>query len=173
MPYKDLRQFLDRLDGEGHLRRIRKEVDWNLELSHIAKVNEEEHRGGHALLFENVKDYPGWSVLTSALTAKERLALALEMPLTASLMNLSREWVERIQNKRTPPKVVDSGPVHENVIQGDEADIFKLPAPWFYPGDGGRYLGTAGYLISRNLDTGRLNLGTYRLMMVDAKRASI
>jgi phenylphosphate carboxylase beta subunit len=173
MPYRDLREFLERLEAEDHLRRVRKQVDWNLELSHIAKVNEEEHNGGKALLFENVKDYPGWRVLTSALTAKNRLALALDMPTTSSLMNLSREWVERIQNKRVAPRVVDSGPVHENVIQGGDADIFKLPAPWFYPGDGGRYLGTAGYLISRNLDTGRLNLGTYRLMMVDAKRASI
>jgi 4-hydroxy-3-polyprenylbenzoate decarboxylase len=173
MPYRDLREFLARLEAEGHLGRIRKQVDWNLEISHIAKVNEEEHNGGKALLFENVKDYPGWRVLTSALTAKDRLALALEMPTTSSLMNLSREWVERIQNKRVPPRVVDSGPVHENVVRGDDVDIFKLPAPWFYPGDGGRYLGTAGYLISRNLDTGRLNLGTYRLMMVDGKRASI
>ncbi|MBI3762326.1 MAG: UbiD family decarboxylase [Chloroflexi bacterium] len=173
MPFQDLRQFLARLEAEDHLRRIRKEVDWNLELSHIAKVNEEQHGGGKALLFENVKAYPGWSVLTSALTARERLALALEMPINASLMNLSREWVERIQHKRVPPRVVDSGPVRQHVVQGDDVDIFKLPAPWFYPGDGGRYLGTAGYLISRNLDTGRLNLGTYRLMMVDRKRASI
>ncbi len=173
MPYRDLREFLDRLEAEDHLRRIYKEVDWNLELSHIAKFNEEEHNGGKALLFENVKDYPGWRVLTSALTAKERLALALELPTDMSLMNLSRAWVDRIQGKRVPPRVVNSGPVHENVVQGDDVNIFKLPAPWFYPGDGGRYLGTAGYLISRNLDTGRLNVGTYRLMVVDEKRASI
>ena len=131
----------------------------------------EEHNGGKALLFENVKDYPGWRVLTSALTAKDRLALALDMPTTSSLMNLSREWVERIQGKRTPPRWVDSGPCHENVVEEADVDLNKLPAPWFYPGDGGRYLGTAGFLISRNLDTGRVNLGTYRLMMVDEERA--
>jgi 4-hydroxy-3-polyprenylbenzoate decarboxylase len=173
MPYRDLREFLDRLASLDYLGRIQKEVNWNLELSHIAKVNEEEHRGGKALLFENITGHPGWRVLTSALTTRERLALALDMPPSSSLMNLSREWVERIKNKRVPPRVVESGPVHENVVQGDDVDIFKLPAPWFYPADGGRYLGTAGYLISRNLDSGRLNLGTYRLMMSDAKRAAI
>ncbi|MBI4772495.1 MAG: UbiD family decarboxylase, partial [Chloroflexi bacterium] len=92
MPYQDLRQFLDRLDAEDYLRHIYKQVDWNLELSHIAKVNEEEYQGGQALLFESIKDYPGWRVLTSALTARERLALALEMPTSTSLMNLSHGW---------------------------------------------------------------------------------
>ena len=173
MPYQDLRQFLARLEATDYLRRIRKEVDWNLELGHIAKINEEEHGGGKALLFENVKDYPGWRVLTSALTARERLALALELPTHMSLMNLSREWVDRIQGKRASPRWVDAGPCQENLIGEADVNLNNLPAPWFYPEDGGRYLGTAGFLISRNLDTGRVNLGTYRLMIVDDKRASI
>ncbi len=173
MPFQDLREFLARLETEDHLRRIRKEVNWNLELAHIAKINEESSAGGKALLFENVKDYPGWRVLTSALTARERLALALELPTTRSLMNLSRDWVERIQGKRVPPRWVNSGVCQENVISESEVNLSNLPAPWFYPGDGGRYLGTAGFLISRNLQTGRVNLGTYRLMIVDEKRASI
>jgi phenylphosphate carboxylase beta subunit len=173
MPYQDLRQFLNRLEMEGQLSRIHKQVDWNLELSHIAKINEEQYGGGQALLFENVKDYPGWRVLTSALTAKERLALALDMPLTASLMNLSREWVDRIQGRRVKPRLVASGPCQENVIGEADVNLNNLPAPWFYPEDGGRYLGTAGFLVTRNLETGRINLGTYRLMVVDEKRASI
>lgn len=173
MPYQDLRQFLIRLEEEDQLRRIPKQVDWNLELSHVAKINEEQYGGGKALLFEDVKDYPGWRVLISALTARERLALALEMPLTASLMNLSREWVDRIRDYRVKPQRVESGLCQENIISEADININSLPAPWFYPGDGGRYLGTAGFLISRNLNTGRINLGTYRLMVVDEKRASI
>ncbi len=173
MPFQDLRQFLARLDGEDQLRHISKQVDWNLELAHIAKVNEEQQGGGKALLFENIKDYPNWRILTSALTARERLAMALELPTSMSLMNLSREWVERIQGKRVAPRWVDSGPSQENVVGEADVNLNNLPAPWFYPGDGGRYLGTAGFLISRNLDSGRVNLGTYRLMVVDEKRASI
>ncbi len=173
MPFQDLRQFLTRLDSEDQLRHIRTQVDWNLELAHVAKINEEQQGGGKALLFENIKDYPDWRVLISALTARERLAMALELPTNMSLMNLSREWVERIQGKRVPPRRVDSGSCQENNIAEADVNLNNLPAPWFYPGDGGRYLGTAGFLISRNLDTGRINLGTYRLMLVDEKRASI
>ncbi|MFQ5436087.1 MAG: UbiD family decarboxylase [Anaerolineae bacterium] len=173
MPFKDLREFVQRLDEEGQLKRVKKEVDWNLELSHIAKLNEEQQGGGSALLFERVKDYPGRRVFISALTARERLAIALEMPQGTSLMNLSQEWVNRIQNKRVKPEPVESGPCQENIVTGDDVDITSLPAPWFYPGDGGRYLGTAGYLISRNLKTGRLNLGTYRGMVAGKERMTV
>ena len=60
---KDLRDFIQKCEEEGELARIKPEVDWYLELSHIAKLNEE--KSGPALLFENVKDYNS-PVLTSA-----------------------------------------------------------------------------------------------------------
>ena len=174
MPFNDLRDFINCLDEKGQLKRVKKQVDWNLELSHIAKINEEQQGGGSALLFENVKDYPGRRVLTSALTARERLAIALDMPPETSLMNLSGLWVERIHGKRIPPEEVSrsEAPCKENVITGDEVDVTRFPTPWFYPLDGGRYIGTAGGVVTRNPDSGRLNVGTYRCMIVDQKRVT-
>ncbi|HZC31376.1 MAG TPA: UbiD family decarboxylase [Gaiellaceae bacterium] len=169
--YRDLREFIARLELEGHLRRVRREVDWNLELAHVAKVNEQQ--AGPALLFENVKDYPGASVLTSAFTSKERVALALDVPRETRFLEIARSWVQRIKDKRIPPTEVASGHCKEVVQLGADADLYSLPAPWFYPKDGGRYLGTASYLVNRNLETGRLNLGTYRVMIIDDKRAGI
>jgi 4-hydroxy-3-polyprenylbenzoate decarboxylase len=77
MPYKDLREFIAKLEEEGELKRIKAEVDWNLELCTIAKLNEEER--GPALLFENVKGY-NTPVLTSAFSTSRGLALALDLP---------------------------------------------------------------------------------------------
>lgn len=171
MPYQDLREFIDRLEAEGQLRRVRRQVDWNLELGHIAKVNEQQ--GGTALLFENVKDYPGMAVFTSAFTSKERIALALEMPTDTRFLEIARGWVQRIANKRVPPVEVRSGPCKENILTGERANLYSLPAPWFYPKDGGRYVGTACSVVSRNLETGRLNLGTYRAMIIDEKTAGV
>ena len=48
MPYSDLREFIAKLEEEGELKRIKAEVDWNLELCTVAKLNEEER--GPALL---------------------------------------------------------------------------------------------------------------------------
>lgn len=171
MPYSDMREFIARLEKEGQLHRVRRQVDWNLELAHVAKLNEQQ--GGPALLFQDIKDYPGMSVFTSALTAKERVALALEMPTHSRFLDIARNWVERISNKRITPRLVASAPCKENILVGDRANLYSLPAPWFYPRDGGRYIGTACFLVNRSLETGRLNLGTYRVMITDEKTAGI
>ncbi len=171
MPYSDLREFIDRLEANGQLHRVTKQVDWNLELAHVAKVNEQ--RGGPALLFESIKDYPGQSVLTSAFTSKERVALGLEMPPETRFLEIARSWVGRIADKRIEPVEVATGPCKDHVVTGEDVDLFSLPAPWFYPNDGGRYVGTACFLISRSPDNGRMNLGTYRVMIIDEHRAGI
>ena len=76
--FMDLRDFIKKCEEEGELKRIKAEVDWNLEMSHIAKLNEE--RGGPALLFEKVKGYPS-PVISSVCTTTSRLALIMDMPI--------------------------------------------------------------------------------------------
>ena len=56
----------------------------------------------------------------------------------------------------------------ENSIDGNKVDLFKnFPAPHFYPLDGGRYFGTAVYLISKDLESGWVNLGTHRMQILE------
>jgi 4-hydroxy-3-polyprenylbenzoate decarboxylase len=160
---KDMRDFISKAEEKGFLHRIKAEVDWDLELSHIAKINEEKQ--GPALLFENVKDYDS-PVITSVCTTTERLALIMGESLDSSLVDLMRVWVEKNENK-IPPKWVDSGPCKENIMMGDEVDLFKFPAPKFYPLDGGRFFGTAHFVVTKDPDTGWVNLGTYRLQLLD------
>jgi len=162
---KDLRDFIQKCEEEGELARIKPEVDWYLELSHIAKLNEE--KGGPALLFENVKDYNS-PVLTSACTTTNRLALIMGMPKNTTLVELMREWVKRTRLK-IPPQWVDTGPCKENIDKGDQINLLKFPVPHVYPKDGGRYFGTAVYVVSKDPDTGWVNLGTYRLQILDEK----
>ena len=103
---KSMRDFINQAEEEGMLHRIKQEVDWDLELSHIAKLNEEKQ--GPALLFENVKDYDS-PVITSVCTTTERLALIMGVSRESTLVDLMRVWVEKNENK-IPPKMVDSGP---------------------------------------------------------------
>ncbi|RJR19591.1 MAG: phenylphosphate carboxylase subunit beta [Desulfobacteraceae bacterium] len=163
---RDMREFIAKAEQEGQLKRIKAEVDWNLELSHIAKLNEE--KSGPALLFENVKGYKT-PVITSVCTTTERLALILGLPRNSSLVDLMRLWVEKNKTK-IPPKWVDTGPCKENIVKGDEIDLFKFPVPKFYPKDGGRFFGTAHFVLTKDPETGWVNLGTYRLQLLDKKR---
>lgn len=161
----DLRDFIKKCEGEGELKRIKAEVDWDLEMSHIAKLNEE--RCGPALLFEKVKGY-SIPVLSSVCTSTSRLALIMGMPKNTSLVELMREWVKRTANK-IPPKYVESAPCKENVLRGDQINLLKFPAPKVFPRDGGRFFGTTAYTITKDPDSGWINLGTYRLQVIDEK----
>jgi UbiD family decarboxylase len=158
----DLRDWIQKCEELGELKRIKAEVDWDLELSHIAKLNEE--KGGPALLFERVKGYDS-PVLTSACTTTRRLALIMGAPLDSTLVDLMREWVKRGRSK-IPPRWVETAPCKENKMMGDEVDLTKFPAPKFYPRDGGRYFGTAVFVITKDPDTDWVNLGTYRLQLL-------
>jgi len=160
---KDLRDFIARCEDEGLLHRIKAEVDWDLELSHIAKLNEEKK--GPALLFENVKGYD-WPIITSTCTTTERLAIIMGMPKETTLVELMRHWVE-IGSKKIPPKVIDTGPCKENKMMGADIDLFKFPVPRFFPMDGGRYFGTAHSVITKDLDSDWVNIGTYRLQLLE------
>jgi 4-hydroxy-3-polyprenylbenzoate decarboxylase len=166
---KDMRDFIALCEKEGMLKRIGAEVDWDLELSTIAKLNEE--KSGPALLFENVKGYKT-PVITSALTTTERLALIMDMPIKSTLVDIMRKWVEKGENK-IPPKWVDKAPCKENIIKGDDIDLFKFPVPKFYPLDGGRFFGTAHFIISKDPDTGWVNLGTYRSQLLDKNHLGV
>lgn len=169
MAYKDLREFISRLEEEDELKRIKAEVDWNLELCTVAKLNEEER--GPALLFENVKDYDT-PVLTSAFSTSRGLALALNLSKTTPLVDIVRTWVERMRNK-VPPVYVSSAPCKENIDKGDSVNILKFPVPKWYEGDGGRYIGTTCCIITKDIETGWVNIGTHRMMVHDEKSTGV
>ncbi len=168
MTIKDMRDFISLCEDKGKLVRITEEIDWDLELSHIAKLNEEKK--GPALLFENVKDYSS-PVITSVCTTTERLAMIMGLPMDSSLVDLMKVWVEKSQTK-VPPRFVDqeTAPCKENIMMGDDVDLLKFPVPKFYPLDGGRYFGTAGFVITKDPDTDWVNIGTYRLQLLDKNR---
>jgi 4-hydroxy-3-polyprenylbenzoate decarboxylase len=167
---KDLRDWIEVCEKEGELKRIKAEVDWNLELSHIATLN--ERKRGPALLFENVKGYD-IPVVISAFSTPKRMAITLGMPMTYSMCEMSREWMRIIIRGLIKPVEVKDGPVMEQVVEGEKVNLFDFPTPQFYPQDGGRYIGTAVYLITEDPETGWTNLGTYRMQILDEKSTGV
>ncbi len=166
MPIRNLRDFIEQCEAVGELKRVKAEVDWDLELSHVSKINEE--RGGPALLFENVKGCIG-SVLIGAFTSSKRLAIALGMPLDYTLSQMAQEWVNLASKQLIPPVELNTGPIMENIIEGDDLDLTKLPAPRFYSLDGGRYIGTGTFRVERDPETGGINLGVSRMQLLDER----
>jgi 4-hydroxy-3-polyprenylbenzoate decarboxylase len=162
----DLRDFIALCEKENDLKRITAEVDWDLEMTHISKLVEE--RDGRAVLFENVKGHKG-SVLFSAYSSTKRLAMTLGKPPHLSMVDISREWMKLSIGEVIRAKEVEDGPIFENIIEEDDVNVFDLPSPRFYDKDGGRFIGTACFMVVRDPETNEINLGTYRSQVLDEK----
>lgn len=169
----DLRVWLQKADSVKKLRRI-DGADWDLEIGTATALNLIKP-DSPALLFDNIKGYPkGYRVLTCSGSNAGLVSLILNLPLTNSdleLLTVVREkipfWQSRLDEFK--PKFVKVGPVLENVLKGEEVDLFKFPVPKWHTADGGRYVGTGHAVITQDPETGDINLGTYRLQALDKK----
>jgi 4-hydroxy-3-polyprenylbenzoate decarboxylase len=176
--YKDLQDFVNVLEQKGQLKRIKVEVDSELEVTEI--VDRVVKSGGPALLFENVKgsEFP---LLINTFGTYERMKLALEVE---SLDDIAREIEELIDfsnyvglfNKirsatrlaklaKIFPKKVKQGACQEVM---EEPNLYRLPILKCWPGDGGRFI-TLPLVITRDPETGVQNMGMYRLQVFDEK----
>lgn len=171
MAYRDLREFVETLEREGELRWVKAEVDWNLEAGAITRKVMDLKEA--APLFEKIKGYPAGFRLLGALfgptkpVIQGRFALAMGLPKDTPTIKIIEELTERL-GERVKPVLVSSAPCQENVIEGDEIDLLKLPVPLIHGTDGGRFLGTWHIDVTKDPDTGWVNWGTYRHMVLDA-----
>ncbi len=128
-----------------------------------------------ALLFDDIPGYPkGYRTLFGFLGSPRRCARALSLPVSDDVLEVVENLVKKMSGlKLVPPRYVDSGPVLENRLTGDAVDLTKFPSPRHHELDGGRYFGTGHTVILKDPETGWVNLGTYRSMLVDKKRLAI
>ena len=75
--------------------------------------------------------------------------------------------------KPVPVEQVEGGPVCENQMDEDEVDLHKFPTPLWHELDGGPYLGTGCGVITKDPETGRINVGTYRVMIQEKNKVSV
>ncbi len=178
MPYEDLREFIERLEEENELARIRHEVSPILEMTEIA--DRAVKGGGKALLFENPKGYD-IPVLMNAFGTERRMKMALEVErfeeIGERLVEIVKTKVESIMDglrglgkvkdlMSFVPKKVRSGACKEVVM--DEPDLNKFPILKCWPKDGGRFI-TLPVVITKDPETGELNAGMYRMQVFDSK----
>lgn len=112
----DQRRAIRFCNQEGELLSIAKEVDPIYEIAAITKSLD----GGPALIFEKIKDYPKWQVVTNLFSRRERVAKYFG----TKREDLSKRILEAVKNP-VPPKLVNQAPCQENVIS-QEIDILKF-----------------------------------------------
>lgn len=170
---RDVREWLARANAMGELR-VLEGVDWEQSIGKITEMLHHEE-GAPAVLFDRIPGYPaGYRMLVNTLSARNRLAMTIGLDENISPLGLVDAWEDWLTNaKPTPVTYVDSGPITENVLTGDDVDLFAFPTPQWHPEDGGRYIGTAVAVGTRDPDSGWVNFGTYRSMIHDRNHAGL
>jgi UbiD family decarboxylase len=172
VPYDDLRQWMAEADKLGELKRANG-YDWQEQIGMAAELL--QHRDDAPVaLFDEIPGVPkGHRVLTNFF-GKTRQNMTLGFPAHLNKVELSEAFLKHFQTiveKPIPHEVVATGPVMENVIEGDDIDVTKFPTPIWHDGDNGRrYIGTGSFNVTVDPEEGWVNCGTYRVMIHDAKR---
>ena len=173
--FGDLRGWIKALDAAGELKQIDAEVDWNVELGTVARLAQGAGTGP-ALLFNNIRDYGANSrcrqVFTGGLSSHRRLAMLLGLPPDTharELVKLGRT----ILSGGVPPRIVETGPVKDTIVTGDDIDLLEFPVPQWNRIDGGRYLLTYGGVVTKDPDSGVMNVGVYRGMVAGKNQIPI
>ncbi|MCE5315114.1 MAG: menaquinone biosynthesis decarboxylase [Armatimonadota bacterium] len=179
MAYRDLREYIDRLDQAGELVRINQRVSPNLEITEIADRTVKS--GGPALLFEDVEG-SSMPVLINHYGTMRRMAMALGVD---NLDDIARE-IESLIHMEAPggfadklmmlpkllslsssfPKIVSKAPCQDVVKTGEEASFAQLPILTCWPGDGGPFI-TLPMVFTKDPETHRRNVGMYRMHVYD------
>ena len=184
MAYKDLREFMEELENRGLLKRIKTEVDPELEITEIVdRVSKGPDSKNVALLFENVKGSK-MPVLINAFGSYERMSLAMGVEKLDDIADELREMLKlpyvSLQNKMSVvtmlpmikrainfPKYVKSAPCQE-VVETENPNLDEIPILKCWPNDGGPFV-TLPLVFTKNPKTGKRNVGMYRLQKYDSR----
>ena len=190
MAYKDLREFINRLERERQLKAITTEVDVDLEITEI--TDRVSKAGGPALLFQNPRSAKDGVVyqmplLINCLGSRKRIELGLEVDSLEEIAQRLEAWLDTKppeglldKVKMLPklaelgsfmPKMVKDGPVKE-VIAKNGFSLACFPVMKCWPQDGGRFI-TLPMVITRSPKTGKRNVGCYRMQVYDERTTAM
>lgn len=178
MIFQDLREFLNFLEKKKELVRITAEVDPVLEVTEI--TDRISKRGGPALLFENPKDskipiainlFGSYQRISWALgvddfnMVSKKFSHFLNVDIDLTLRQKMETLYGLYKLSTSKPKEVRKAPCQE-VIQDRDFSLFDYPVLKTWPDDGGRFI-TLPLVITKDPESGKQNLGMYRMQVFD------
>ena len=181
----ELRTFLDRLRARGELVDVHAPVDPVLETTALASTA--LRAGGPALLMHRV-GASAHPFLGNLFGTRRRVELALGGRPLGSLRELGRllasireprwpgslkaalaQWPELAQLAHVAPREVAQPAFDDEVIEGPDIDLGRLPIQTCWPGDAGPLV-TLGLVVTRGPTKPRQNIAIYRQQVIGPRR---
>ncbi len=175
--YRNLRAYIEELERNKDLIRIRRFVNPVLEMAEIADRMVKSN--GKALLYENTGT--GFPVLLNMFGSRERMLAALGLNKYSEVEGKINQLFGQVMTPRQTlwdklkllptlaqaaqwmPKVSDKRGACQEVVMA-EPDLSKLPILQCWPHDGGRFI-TLPMVHTRDPRTGIRNVGMYRMQV--------
>ena len=161
---KDLRSFIEVLERENQIVRVKKPVEPQNQLSALTW----QALPDKAILFESLPGFSQWQAAAGIIESRARMALALGVTPQEVLPEYSR----RARESLIPYEKVSTGPVKEVVCKGSEVDLRNLPIMKPCERDAGPYL-TFSETICRDPDSGIYNTAILRIQIKTANKTGI
>jgi 4-hydroxy-3-polyprenylbenzoate decarboxylase len=185
MKYRDLRDFLEKLEARGELRRVAVPISPRLEMTEVC--DRTLRRGGPALLFENPAGFD-MPVLGNLFGTPQRVAMGMGQDSPEALREVGsllaflrqpeppsgmRDAWDKLpvfrQILNMAPRSVRTGPCQAQILEGADVDLAALPVQTCWPEDAGPLV-TWGLVITRGPERDRQNLGIYRQQVIGRNR---
>ena len=166
--YDDLREWLSHAEQLGEVRNV-SGATWQEDIG-LAAEAVLRAENGPCVVFDDIPGCPKGFRLLLNMFAGTRRNMTLGFPDHLTKWELSDAYREAYlkEQKIIPHEMVEDGPVLENILMGDDIDLTKFPAPIWHEKDGGRYIGTGTYSITRDPEENWLNAGAYRAQLHDS-----
>ncbi|MFI3327671.1 MAG: menaquinone biosynthesis decarboxylase [Rikenellaceae bacterium] len=181
--YKNLREFIERLEREGELLRVKTEVATHFEMTEIVDRISKCEGGGKAILFE--KNETKFPVIMNMMGSEKRIAMALGInrpeELTQRIDALLKEATSQKNTiwdklkalpmlaemaKWLPTTSSSRGECQHTILKGEEAKLSLLPILKCWGYDGGEFV-TLPMVNTIDPESGARNVGMYRMQVMD------
>lgn len=169
MPYRDLRDWVDHLEKNDELIRIREQIQIEPDAGAIGRAVCDLE--GPAVLAENVAGFE--TPMSIGLHASwRRSAMAVCLPKMSGHKEQLRAWNEFSKRTHIKAEMVKDAPCKENILQGDQVNLFQFPIPRINIHDGSFYI-SKPMIITKDPDSGWVNVGMYRMMVMNRNKTGM
>ena len=163
-PFRSLRDWISFLDRQGDIVHNKEEVDiWGEVAAISSKIAQVD---GPAVIYENIKGFPGWKLHSDGLTAHRRVAQALGLTAGETPARIREVLIEKLTKKPVKPRKVETGPCKEVKLFGNEVDLLDIPTAFSGEFELTPHL-TAGVSFIQDPDTGWINSGIRRFQIIN------